>query len=1059
MEFNYIPDQEIDLSEKGNDLLGTNVYAESLYDIIKAKYNKPLQEPLTIGLFGGWGSGKSSIIKTLKAKLNKDNIIIMKYDVWKYSEDAFRRSFLLELSETYNLSKSSNLELFYKDKHEDIAGETKLIKNWWIIGLLIAIIVFFGLNIINIKSLISNGEIDYIRLVSSFIIAPFTFFLSKTFYTFKISITKPKIFSPEQFERIFRDAVDTIINPIAFSSEWWKQVANSKRKIKKVIIVFDNLDRCEEAEAKKLLLTIKNFLDYKNCLYIIPIAAEDFKCRLKFSNEDGNEFLRKFFTITISLKNLDNEDLFDFTDKLINKYNLPFKENNEVKRIISQEFSKNPRRIIQFLNNLNYELFLADKREESKSIVTSSITSNIEFLTKILIIKDQFPEIYAAILYDPGNLKVIEDRIRNHESGEKMISITSLDKELTLTNEARLFFQRTSTIKSNSINSFIKISDNTKGLPKDLILYINSQEWSAIKEMLDKEELSFDKYISILEQQLDLHVIKRKLGAIEFFNIVFSTFNEEKFTTHLPKYYPRFERFLHHKNFDVNISEYASQKLIGFAKNLDKIEKKHIKEAIVTAINRGTKDSILKLLNSYLEVFNDEKSLSEIKEKFSEIIIKEEKLLLNYRDLLEDSEKIKSLFTSKLISHLVNSISQSLNDELDILRINIITLLNVDNELEKNQEVSFINKIIPYLQTNVLNEISIWLDSLLSFVDKFNNVQEDKLFKLIGEKYSFSQSQINPAVLSEDEVNFFTIFIGFIKKMYLQYKRDQYFLWIIRIYESNGDQKVHSLINDIFKKFAETQLQNEEIFDSVFKKFNSISLENGKALFAETLNLIVIQSKALNESFLDQLIKQYFSLYFSNQIKNDIFIEWIKTISVNAKVREITVKYLLTISDLEQLKKVIGTLDKINITEYYLDIPEKIIKSSNNIHEYEININFVDNSLRNSKISIRKVIPELIDKYIDSNRNQFIVLLSICIKFKDLIGKDNINHIIDKFERILPADDNHEMQMTAINFLDGLLKNDLYENRRSWLIPMLEKRNFENEKDSQLLNKVISNLK
>ena len=57
IRFFYIPDKEINLENK--DLLGAKPYVETLSEIIR-KTNTPF----TIGLFGGWGVGKSSIIKT-----------------------------------------------------------------------------------------------------------------------------------------------------------------------------------------------------------------------------------------------------------------------------------------------------------------------------------------------------------------------------------------------------------------------------------------------------------------------------------------------------------------------------------------------------------------------------------------------------------------------------------------------------------------------------------------------------------------------------------------------------------------------------------------------------------------------------------------------------------------------------------------------------------------------------------------------------------------------------------------------------------------------------------
>jgi len=48
-----------------------------------------------IGLEGGWGVGKSNVVKLLKNHVTiKDNYHIFEYDAWGHQEDLQRRSFL-----------------------------------------------------------------------------------------------------------------------------------------------------------------------------------------------------------------------------------------------------------------------------------------------------------------------------------------------------------------------------------------------------------------------------------------------------------------------------------------------------------------------------------------------------------------------------------------------------------------------------------------------------------------------------------------------------------------------------------------------------------------------------------------------------------------------------------------------------------------------------------------------------------------------------------------------------------------------------------------------------
>jgi len=50
-----------------------------------------------IGLFGKWGSGKTTIINLLRDKLKADKVAFVKFDIWKHEKDSLRRVFLKEL--------------------------------------------------------------------------------------------------------------------------------------------------------------------------------------------------------------------------------------------------------------------------------------------------------------------------------------------------------------------------------------------------------------------------------------------------------------------------------------------------------------------------------------------------------------------------------------------------------------------------------------------------------------------------------------------------------------------------------------------------------------------------------------------------------------------------------------------------------------------------------------------------------------------------------------------------------------------------------------------------
>ena len=67
--------------ETDKDLLGFSVHANLIKDVVTNVKNLPI----TIGLYGDWGSGKSSVLKILEKQLNEDkDTIVIYFDGWAF---------------------------------------------------------------------------------------------------------------------------------------------------------------------------------------------------------------------------------------------------------------------------------------------------------------------------------------------------------------------------------------------------------------------------------------------------------------------------------------------------------------------------------------------------------------------------------------------------------------------------------------------------------------------------------------------------------------------------------------------------------------------------------------------------------------------------------------------------------------------------------------------------------------------------------------------------------------------------------------------------------------
>ena len=211
----FVVDIERNLNEK-EDLLGTMCYADQLVDTIK---NVPTKQAYTIGLYGTWGSGKSTIIQTAKEKLEKDKssrIKMVVYDAWKYSGDSFRRMFLLHLQNELELSTTPEMERFYTATTEEIKPNLEFRRRGAIY--LGCVIVLTILALILAFVLKPTDAKVWVSIIFSILSLYAVMFGGNLFYELKVSQTKNILFAPEQFEECFRQMMEKVLKEKSWQS-------------------------------------------------------------------------------------------------------------------------------------------------------------------------------------------------------------------------------------------------------------------------------------------------------------------------------------------------------------------------------------------------------------------------------------------------------------------------------------------------------------------------------------------------------------------------------------------------------------------------------------------------------------------------------------------------------------------------------------------------------------------------------------------------------------------------------------------------------------------------
>ncbi|PKL41662.1 MAG: KAP family P-loop domain protein [Candidatus Riflebacteria bacterium HGW-Riflebacteria-1] len=240
--------------ESEKDYLNFGEVSQLAVDIIRAKD----MLPVSIGIFGNWGAGKSSLLKLVENQLkeNANDQIVIRFDAWLYQGFDDAKMALLEVI-AVGLAKSIKDNEGLLKKAWNLVGKVNGIR---LLGLAAEGAAFvagiptggFLSRTINALGKASDGiqdQKEYEGLADT----------AGEIHKKAAEITKPeKKKSPLQQINSFRKEYGEILNELG----------------KPLVIIIDNLDRCLPANAINTMEAIRLFLFLNNTAFIIA-ADED----------------------------------------------------------------------------------------------------------------------------------------------------------------------------------------------------------------------------------------------------------------------------------------------------------------------------------------------------------------------------------------------------------------------------------------------------------------------------------------------------------------------------------------------------------------------------------------------------------------------------------------------------------------------------------------------------------------------------------------------------------------------------------------------------------------
>ena len=752
------------------------------------------QIPRIIGLKGEWGTGKSNVIKILdkpneelqKAhnvlKQIKDGYHIFEYDAWGHQEDLQRRSFLETLTkdliseeilygETTIETKKGDLKtVTWEEKlkyllatKREFETETKpKLNDCFVLAVLVTIFTPICAIIANVDCI---SEIWWLSILITIIpiLGAIGFLLwkkhkdkwsIKNVFQEIVSIYSGKIQNDVSSEIVSEDEPS-----VSDFKKWMEDISNHiGEPNKKLIVVYDNMDRLPADKVKELWSSIHTFFaenGFKNIWVIIPYDEKHLSCAFGESDEKEQltkHFISKTFPVVYRVTPpviTDYQKLFN--DLYVQAFGETEEEDKEtIYRILRLEKpDATIREMIEFINSLVALkqiwkdeidlLYCAIFKLKENEIIDNPIVKQPEEKTGISIKKVTIGEEILSGYYLGDYLKFI---IPNNEALQTNIAalVYGVPKKLAEQIPMIKYIDSCFEDSSNDINRYSQSSKFVDILQKNIQDADKVQTDNIIKSLsklnVDSLSTTDKKKMSILWDELTKRKEEQKLSQQEFDDsyqaLLLYVNDKDALIAKLCKRLQFFEKegnvdfrgadyynalrgvqdFISDNNFGINITQHLTEIKKDPKIFVDYVQtaKEDYKTFKLTTDNSklnnyffDKKERIEAL--SVLEYLKDDQqyNFDALKQKIETVIPTDQLTAVNFKPILDayklisDEKPLQIQLTTNQRTQIWNHFASQTdsNEYLEISAIQLAKNVNIGRDLT-DQQIEYIAKQIDY---------------------------------------------------------------------------------------------------------------------------------------------------------------------------------------------------------------------------------------------------------------------------------------------------------------------------------------------------------------------------
>ena len=397
-------------NETDKDFLGFVVHEQLIRKVITDDANLPV----TFGLFGDWGSGKTSILKILKSNLEKepykDDTIVIYFDGWVFEGYDDAKSALMQEITTQlvdNQSLSSEVKENVNAKAKKVFKSIKWLRalKWGATNLVIPGVAAYATGGFSlIPFLLGKLRENKDELIEKLTGEDGEEYLEEIL---KTNPAEPDYSSIREFRNSFSDLIDAT-------------------KKKRLVVLIDDLDRCSPQRIVENLEAIKLFLNVDKTAFVI--AADEAiitdavysayttsldNRTLQEKKNLGNDYLEKLIQVPYKLPRLSAMEIETYINMLLCKSCLQEDEFEELRLKFQGFITENKNGIF-------------DWEKISPLIKNEGIKKKIQPLANFMA---PVSDIIASCM--EGNPRLIKRFLNAYELRTNLLEVGGLDDQKT----------------------------------------------------------------------------------------------------------------------------------------------------------------------------------------------------------------------------------------------------------------------------------------------------------------------------------------------------------------------------------------------------------------------------------------------------------------------------------------------------------------------------------------------------------------------------------------------------------------------------------------------------